>query len=89
MSDHCKIFAKGLALKAECLAASKDYDAARAWSLLDSRAQNVLKELCAAGEAAGRNPMAPKYCDACFSGEYPVAPSDMLAQGFQMKTAAE
>ena len=51
MSDHCKIFAKGLALKAECLAASKDYDAARAWSLLDSRAQNVLKELCAAGEA--------------------------------------
>ena len=51
MSDHCKIFAKGLALKAECLAASKDYDAARAWSLLGSRAQNVLKELCAAGEA--------------------------------------
>ena len=51
MSDHCKIFAKSLALKAECLAASNNYDAARAWSLLGSRAQNILKALCAAGEA--------------------------------------
>ena len=50
-ADHCKIFAKSLALDAECLAASKNYDAARAWSLLGSRAQNILKALCAAGEA--------------------------------------
>ncbi|SFS13523.1 amidophosphoribosyltransferase [Yoonia litorea] len=43
----------------------------------------------AVGEANGRDPNAPSYCDACFSGEYPVAPSDMIEQGFQAKTAAE
>ncbi len=26
-------------------------------------------------------------CDACFSGEYPVAPSDKIEEGFQMKAA--
>ncbi|MBI1418459.1 MAG: amidophosphoribosyltransferase [Limimaricola sp.] len=43
----------------------------------------------AVGEAMGRNATQPQYCDACFSGEYPVAPSDMIEQGFQTKTAAE
>lgn len=43
----------------------------------------------AVGEAQGRDPHAPRFCDACFSGEYPVAPADMVNQGFQMKTAAE
>ena len=43
----------------------------------------------AVGEAKGRDANAPQYCDACFSGEYPVAPRDKLAQGFQLKTAAE
>lgn len=43
----------------------------------------------AVGEAKGRDPKAPAYCDACFSGEYPVAPSDMIEDGFQMNTAAE
>nr|WP_186766272.1 amidophosphoribosyltransferase [Phaeobacter marinintestinus] len=43
----------------------------------------------AVGEAGGRNPATPQYCDACFSGEYPVKPSDMLAKGFEMKEAAE
>ena len=43
----------------------------------------------AVGEAEGRNATTPQYCDACFSGEYPVEPADMLEQGFQMKTAAE
>ncbi|WP_322893504.1 MULTISPECIES: amidophosphoribosyltransferase [unclassified Yoonia] len=42
----------------------------------------------AVGEANGRDPKAPAYCDACFSGEYPVAPSDMIEQGFQTKTEA-
>jgi amidophosphoribosyltransferase len=41
----------------------------------------------AVGEASGRDPKSPKYCDACFSGEYPVAPSDMIEQGFQVKAA--
>ncbi len=43
----------------------------------------------AVGEANGRDAKSPAYCDACFSGEYPVAPSDMIEQGFQGKEAAE
>ncbi|HBG99919.1 MAG: amidophosphoribosyltransferase [Rhodobacteraceae bacterium] len=43
----------------------------------------------AVGEAGGRDPAAPRYCDACFSGDYPVAPSDMIAGGFVTKAAAE
>jgi len=43
----------------------------------------------AVGEAGGRDAKCPQYCDACFSGEYPVEPADMIDQGFQMKTAAE
>jgi amidophosphoribosyltransferase len=41
------------------------------------------------GEAKGRDPEAPAYCDACFSGAYPVRPTDQLARGFQMLDAAE
>ncbi|MEJ1990846.1 MAG: amidophosphoribosyltransferase [Maritimibacter sp.] len=41
----------------------------------------------AVGEAKGRDASAPAYCDACFSGEYPVAPSDMIAKGFTVKAA--
>ena len=38
----------------------------------------------AVGEAGGRDPAAPRYCDACFSGQYPVEPSDQIAKGFEM-----
>ena len=41
----------------------------------------------AVGEAEGRNSNCPQYCDACFSGEYPVVPADMIEKGFQMKAA--
>jgi amidophosphoribosyltransferase len=41
----------------------------------------------AVGEAQGRDTACPQYCDACFSGDYPVEPTDMLDQGFQMKAA--
>jgi len=43
----------------------------------------------AVGEAKGRNAKIPQYCDACFSGEYPVVPADMMEKGFRLKTAAE
>ncbi|MBT8475300.1 MAG: amidophosphoribosyltransferase [Alphaproteobacteria bacterium] len=43
----------------------------------------------AVGEAKGRDPNSPQYCDACFSGEYPVEPADMIEKGFTLKTAAE
>ena len=35
----------------------------------------------AVGEAKGRDPSAPRYCDACFSGDYPVRPTDMIEAG--------
>ena len=41
----------------------------------------------AVGEAKGRNPNQPQYCDACFSGEYPVEPADMIQKGFEIKAA--
>ena len=41
----------------------------------------------AVGEAKGRDPAQPQYCDACFSGEYPVVPSDQIERGFELKAA--
>ena len=41
----------------------------------------------AAGEAEGRNKSCPQFCDACFSGDYPVVPSDMIERGFVLKAA--
>jgi amidophosphoribosyltransferase len=41
----------------------------------------------AAGEAGGRDGACPQFCDACFSGEYPVAPQDMIERGFMPKAA--
>lgn len=43
----------------------------------------------AVGQENGRDSNAPRYCDACFSGEYPVVPADMIEKGFEVKTAAE
>ena len=43
----------------------------------------------AVGEAGGRDTACPQYCDACFSGDYPVAPADMLEKGFKLKPAAK
>ncbi len=37
----------------------------------------------------GRDSECPQYCDACFSGDYPVTPADQVKEGFQMKPAAE
>jgi len=42
----------------------------------------------AAGIESGRNVLAPQYCDACFSGEYPVRPADMIDKGFKLKKSA-
>jgi len=41
----------------------------------------------AVGEAKGRDPARPAYCDACFSGAYPVEPADMIEKGFTLKAA--
>ena len=39
------------------------------------------------GEAEGRNNASPQYCDACFSGQYPVSPSDQISKGFKLQAA--
>jgi amidophosphoribosyltransferase len=35
----------------------------------------------ACGEAGGRDAEAPQFCDACFSGDYPIDPSDARRNG--------
>jgi amidophosphoribosyltransferase len=35
----------------------------------------------------GRDPKAPAYYDAVFTGDYPIEPVDMMEQGFQLKAA--
>ncbi|WP_128254484.1 amidophosphoribosyltransferase [Falsirhodobacter deserti] len=76
--------------RSKLLAANMSEDEMRDWIGVNSLRFISLDGLYrAAGEAAGRDPKAPRYCDACFSGEYPVAPTDKLAEGFEMKEAAE
>ena len=70
------------------LAATMSEDEMRDWIGVDSLRFISLDGLYrAAGEAGGRNAAAPQYCDACFSGDYPVAPSDKIEEGFRMKAA--
>jgi amidophosphoribosyltransferase len=74
--------------RSKLLAANMSEDQMRDWIGVDSLKFITLDGLYrAAGEAQGRNPDAPQYCDACFSGQYPVAPSDKIEEGFQMKAA--
>ena len=42
----------------------------------------------ACGEGGGRNAVEPQFCDACFSGDYPVRPADMIERGFEIKETA-
>ncbi|MCB2110703.1 MAG: amidophosphoribosyltransferase [Defluviimonas sp.] len=70
------------------LAATMSEDEMRDWIGIDSLKFISLDGLYrAVGEAGGRNAAAPQYCDACFSGDYPVAPADQIENGFTMKAA--
>ncbi|WP_225029129.1 amidophosphoribosyltransferase [Xinfangfangia pollutisoli] len=74
--------------RSKLLAATMSEDEMRDWIGVNSLKFVSLDGLYrAAGEAAGRDPKAPRFCDACFSGDYPVAPTDKLEEGFQMKAA--
>jgi amidophosphoribosyltransferase len=71
------------------LAASMSEDEMRNHLQVDSLKFITLDGLYrAVGEAQGRDASCPQYCDACFSGDYPVAPSDMIEKGFQLKVKA-
>ncbi|MBC9245442.1 amidophosphoribosyltransferase [Paracoccus sp. 11-3] len=72
------------------LAANMTPEEMRDWIGVDSLAFVSLDGLYrAVGEAKGRNNKSPQYCDACFSGDYPVAPFDQLERGFRMKPGSE
>ncbi len=74
--------------RSKLLAATMSEDEMRAHLGVDSlRFVSIDGLYRAVGAAGGRNPKAPQYCDACFSGDYPVAPADMIAQGFEIKVA--
>lgn len=74
--------------RGKLLAATMNEEEMRDWIGVDSLKFISLDGLYrAVGEAKGRDAKCPQYCDACFSGEYPVAPSDQIAQGFAMKAA--
>jgi amidophosphoribosyltransferase len=76
--------------RSKLLAATMSEDEMRDWIGVNSLRFVSLDGLYrAAGEPAGRETKAPRYCDACFSGDYPVAPSDMIEKGFEMNAAAE
>jgi amidophosphoribosyltransferase len=42
----------------------------------------------ACGAEGGRDARQPQFCDACFSGDYPVRPSDRIEAGFRLKVDA-
>ena len=74
--------------RAKLLAATMTEDEMRDWIGVNSLKFISLDGLYrAAGEAQGRDPKAPKFCDACFSGDYPIVPADKIAEGFEMKAA--
>ena len=72
------------------LAAQMTEEEMREWIGVDSLAFVSLDGLYrAVGEVGGRNSKCPQYCDACFSGDYSVAPFDQLERGFRMKPDSE
>ena len=74
--------------RSKLLAATMSEDEMRDWIGVDSLKFITLDGLYrAAGEARGRDAAHPRFCDACFSGDYPIAPSDKIEEGFQMKAA--
>ncbi len=71
------------------LAASMDEEEMRAHLNVDSLRFISLDGLYrACGAEGGRNAAAPQFCDACFSGDYPVQPLDRIDAGFRMKVPA-
>ncbi len=76
--------------RGKLLAAQMSTEEMREWIGVDSLSFVSLDGLYrAVGEANGRNRDHPQYCDACFSGDYPVAPFDQLERGFRMKLGSE
>ena len=75
--------------RSKLLAATMDPEEMRKYVGVDSLEFVSLDGLYrACEEPGGRNPRQPQFCDACFSGDYPVRPSDRIEQGFELKVPA-
>jgi amidophosphoribosyltransferase len=71
------------------LAATMSEDEMRAYVGVDSLRFVSLDGLYrACGAPDGRDARQPQFCDACFSGDYPVRPSDRIERGFRLKVDA-
>ncbi|WP_172293598.1 amidophosphoribosyltransferase [Pseudoruegeria sp. HB172150] len=74
--------------RSKLLAATMSEDEMREYLGVDSIRFVSLDGLYrAVGEVDGRNDKKPQYCDACFSGDYPVEPADQIEKGFALKAA--
>ena len=69
------------------LAATMTEEQMRQHLTVDSLKFISLNGLYRAVNGTDRDNVQPQYCDACFSGEYPVTPTDQVSSGFQMKAA--
>jgi amidophosphoribosyltransferase len=60
----------------QLLAARFDVDQMAEFIGVDSLAFLSIDGLYRAMGEAGRDPLAPRFCDACFTGDYPIRPAD-------------
>ncbi len=73
--------------KEKLLAATMSEEEMRHHLSVDSLKFITLKGLYRAVGRIERDDASPQYCDACFSGDYPVIPADKIAAGFKLKAA--
>jgi amidophosphoribosyltransferase len=66
--------------RSKLLAARMELEPMRAFIKADSLAFVSIDGLYRAVGEAARNPLRPQFCDACFSGEYPTALTDLAAR---------
>ena len=69
--------------RGKLIAANMSNEEMRAYLRVDSLKFISLDGLYRACGVPHRDPEEPQFCDACFSGAYPVRPSDMIERGFE------
>ncbi|KAF0224850.1 MAG: hypothetical protein FD176_1032 [Rhodospirillaceae bacterium] len=79
-TNHCCYFGIDTPEREKLLAARYDLDGMAKLIGVDSLAFISLDGLYKAVGEEARNPAAPQYCDACFTGDYPIMPTDYAHQ---------
>jgi len=75
-TDHSCFYGVDTPERSKLLAARMDIEAMAAFIKADSLAFVSIDGLYRAVGQPGRDPKAPRYCDACFTGEYPTRLTD-------------